>query len=325
MGTTPSSNVRSDTVATVLRVPIFASSRLRVPPRRSALKLFYPLGLLLVAGCSGPLPRTDVTSSQPLPNRVTVTAGRLASATGCPLNYQIYRIAAPPEGGDWVILAPGFLRGQGHLRDLAATLARDGMQVATLDFCNQKPWAGRHVQNARDMHALARHLGAERVVYAGFSAGGLAALLAARADPKALGVVTLDLVEAQGLGLRAARGLDKPLLALAGEPTNCNAQGNSDAVYAIAGLARVQRIAGAGHCDFESPSDALCELVCTDPDGPERSHRRQIIARAAAALQSLLPGVASPGRKPQTNPADPRSVHGACSVSPSALTATRTT
>ena len=279
------------------------------PLRRTARGLCSVL-LLLLVGCSGLDRRPDADASKaPQPSGVTVTAGRHPSATGCPLDYRIYRSAGAPDDGDWVILAHGFLRGQQRLRDLAARLAKDGVQVATLDFCNQKPWAGRPVQNARDMQALARHLGAQRVVYAGFSAGGLAALLAARADPQALGVVTLDLVDTQGLGLRAARGLEKPLLALAGEPTNCNAQANGEAVYAIADRAHVQRIPGAGHCDFESPTDTFCKLVCTDPDGPGRSHRRQILADAARAVRALLLDVASPGLEPQTDPAEPCSVH----------------
>ena len=279
------------------------------PLRRTARGLCSVL-LLLLVGCSGLDRRPDADASKAArPTGVTVTAGRHPSATGCPLDYRIYRSAATSDSGDWVILAHGFLRGQQRLHDLAARLAKDGVPVATLDFCNQKPWAGRHVQNARDMQALARHLGAQRVVYAGFSAGGLAALLAARADPQALGVVTLDLVDTQGLGVRAARELHKPLLALVGEPTNCNAQGNGEAVYAFAGRARVRHIAGAGHCDFESPTDTFCKLVCTDPDGQERSHRRQIIAGATEAVFALLLAVESAGIEPQTDPAEPRSLH----------------
>jgi pimeloyl-ACP methyl ester carboxylesterase len=171
-------------------------------------------------------------------------------------------------------------------------MAADGMQVATLDFCNQKPWAGRHVQNGQDMVALARHLGAERVVYAGFSAGGLAALLAGRADPRTVGILTLDLVDTQGLGVGAARRLDKPLLALAGEPTNCNAGANGAIVYAATDRARVARIDGAGHCDFEAPTDGLCELVCADPGGVGGSHRERIIASARSAASALLNGTA---------------------------------
>ena len=259
------------------------------------------VSLLLLAGCSGLLLRPDTSALTPatmpdVPAGVEVAAGQLASSTGCTLDYRTFLPAAgasPPgagAGGDWVILAHGFLRSQQRMQGLAAAMAADGMQVATLDFCNQKPWAGRHVQNGRDMVALARHLRAQRVVYAGFSAGGLAAVLAGQADTQAVGVLTLDLVETQGLGVRAARSLSKPLLGLAGEPTNCNALDNGRAVFAASERAQVQRIQGAGHCDFEAPTDGLCELVCADPDGPEQAHRARIIARAGAAAGALLDG-----------------------------------
>jgi hypothetical protein len=171
---------------------------------------------------------------------------------------------------------------------LAAAIAADGLPVATLSYCNMRPWRGRHVQNGRDMIALAQTLEARRVVYAGFSAGALAALIAGRNDPRAVGIVALDLVDAEGLGHRAARGLDKPLVGLAGEPTNCNADGNGRRTYAASDRAVVRRIEGAGHCDFESPSDRLCELVCEDPDAPAPSRRHEIIAAATAAVREML-------------------------------------
>jgi hypothetical protein len=259
------------------------------------LGTLYPLLLLvLLGGCSGLLLRPDGaarTTPADLPAGVQVAAGQIRSSTGCTIDYQRYRPAAPPPDGDaWVLLAHGFLRSQQRMQGLAAALAADGMQVATLDFCNQKPWAGRHVQNSRDMLALARHLGAERVVYAGFSAGGLAALLAGRADANSIGILTLDLVDAGGLGLGAARQLDKPLVALVGQPTNCNANGNAARVYATTTQARVASIAGAGHCDFESPTDGLCKLVCADPDGTAGTHRQAIIADATAAVSAMLGG-----------------------------------
>jgi dienelactone hydrolase len=258
------------------------------------LGTLYPLLLLvLLGGCSGLLlrPAAPAATTLPeLPAGVRVEAGTLASSTGCTIDYRRYRPAATADGDAWVILAHGFLRSQARMQDLAAALAADGMQVATLDFCNQKPWAGRHVQNSRDMLALARHLGAKRVVYAGFSAGGLAALLAGRADANSIGILTLDLVDAGGLGLGAARQLDKPLVALVGQPTNCNANGNAARVYATTTQARVASIAGAGHCDFESPTDGLCKLVCADPDGTAGTHRQAIIADATAAVSAMLGG-----------------------------------
>ncbi|WP_295886013.1 alpha/beta hydrolase [uncultured Thiohalocapsa sp.] len=282
------------------------------------------LPLLLLAGCGGLLLRPDAAQQTDLPAGVALRSGQIASATGCTLDYRLYGPAtqlpaaagsgAPARGGDWVILAHGFLRSQARMQGLAGAMAADGMQVATLDFCNQKPWAGRHVQNGRDMVALARHLGAERVVYAGFSAGGLAALLAGRADPRTVGIVTLDLVETGGLGVGAARQLDKPLLALAGEPTNCNALDNGRAVLRATDRARVQRIAGAGHCDFEAPTDGLCELVCADPDGAERTHRAQVIAGATAAAVALFAGDAdgwAAGAAPDAGPGPDTQAGGA--------------
>ncbi len=287
-------------------------------------KLRYLLPtLLLLASCSGLLlrPGSDDTATT-LPPGVRVIAGSIDSSTGCRLDYRVYVPDGPnaqalANGGaadhmdsqadDLVVLAHGFLRSQTQMKGLATSLAASGTRVATLDFCNASPWDGRHAQNGLDMVALARHLDARRVVYAGFSAGGLAAVIAGRADPKGIGIVTLDLVETQGLGVRAAKGLDKPLLALAGEPTNCNALDNGRAVFAATDWARVQRIKGAGHCDFESPTDGLCELVCTDPDAKLRtaavdngarppeiafgtSARERIIASTKLAVASLLDG-----------------------------------
>ena len=251
--------------------------------------------LLLLAGCSGLLLRPAAeTAAAQLPAGVAVTEGSILSSTGCTLDYRLYQGGAA-EGGALVVLAHGFLRSQKRMRTLAATLAGSGALVATLDFCNASPWDGSHAQNGLDMIRLARALDAKRVVYAGFSAGGLAAVIAGRVDPKAIGVVTLDLVETQGLGVRAAKGLDIPLLALAGEPTNCNALDNGRAVFAATDWARVQRIVGAGHCDFEAPTDRLCELVCADPDGDaagsdDGRQREQIIASSTLAVRSLLDG-----------------------------------
>jgi pimeloyl-ACP methyl ester carboxylesterase len=261
------------------------------------LKRLLPLWPVLLAGCSGLLLRPELVGrsavEQP-PSGIRMEDGRLRSSTGCSFAYRRYQSLQKAADDAWVILAHGFLRKQQRMHDLATAMAKEGLRVATLDFCNQKPWAGRHEQNSRDMRDLARHLGARRVVYAGFSAGALAALLAARADPDTVGVLTLDLVDADGLGVAAAKALHKPILALAGEPTNCNANGNGDTVYRVARQVQVRRIAGASHCDFESPTDSFCEFICTDPDQERdnggRRHGPTIIADAVAAARALVEG-----------------------------------
>jgi hypothetical protein len=248
---------------------------------------------LILGGCSGLLLTGDdpgspvVGDHAPLPAGILRRTGTLPSSTGCDLDYRLYR---PEQAGsrDLVVLGHGFLRSQEHMTDLAVALAGDGVPVVTLDFCNMRPWNGRHVQNAQDMIRVARALDAERIVYAGFSAGALAALVAGRSDPKAIGIVTLDLVDAQGIGRRAATGLDKPLFGLVGEPTNCNARDNARGVFALSDTARLRRIAGAGHCDFESPTDRLCRLLCDDPDGTAPSQRPSIIATTKTAVKEML-------------------------------------
>jgi pimeloyl-ACP methyl ester carboxylesterase len=274
-------------------------NRARALPLRPRVRARSPLRIavaatglaLLLAGCSGLL-RTagetqGPTAATALPGGVTVKTAAIRSSTGCQLDYTLYSPAR--NGSDaLVVLGHGFLRSQERMSDLAAAIAADGVPVATLDYCNMRPWSGRHVQNGRDMIALAQALEARHVVYAGFSAGALAALIAGRDDPRAVGIVALDLVDAEGLGQRAARGLDKPLLGLAGEPTSCNADGNGRRVYAASDRAVVHRVEGAGHCDFEAPTDGLCELLCRDPDAPAPSRRPEIVAAATAAVREML-------------------------------------
>jgi dienelactone hydrolase len=221
---------------------------------------------------------------------VRVAAGSVVSATGCTLAYLYYRPVASPSG-DLVVLGHGFLRSKDHMAELARRLAIEGIPSVALDFCNMRFWDGGHEQNGDDMVAVARRLGARRVVYAGFSAGGLAAVVAAHRDERALGVVALDLVDRDGIGIAAATGLGRPLIGLVGEPSSCNAANNGLAVYAAAADAEVIRIQGASHCDFEAPTDALCRAVCEPRERTEATPlRARIIDLAVAAIESLLGG-----------------------------------
>lgn len=245
------------------------------------------LAAALLVGCAGLL-RTPAPAPAPVwPDGVRVRDGSTPSGTGCTLHWRLYQ-PARPTGGGLVVLAHGFLRSQARMRDLALALAASGLTVVTPDLCNMRPWNGSHTRNAEDLRAIATALGARRVLYAGFSAGALAALLAARADPHAVGVLTLDLVDAGGVGARAAGGLRVPLVGLAGEPTNCNARNNARPVFAAQPAARVSTIPGAGHCDFEGPTDRLCERVCTDPRPDAPSPRPAIVALAVAEAVGLL-------------------------------------
>jgi len=179
------------------------------------------------------------------------------------------------------------MRAKERMDGLATALAEAGIATATVDFCNARLWDGRHAQNGRDMVSLARSLGNRPVVYAGFSAGALAALFAAREDASARGVLALDLVDDRRQGFRTAKELDKPLLGLMGEPSACNAQGNGRPVFSASRLSEAELVDGAGHCDFESPTSWFCELVC-GRTAESASLRREIIASTVSAATRLL-------------------------------------
>jgi dienelactone hydrolase len=212
----------------------------------------------------------------------------LQSQTGCAFGYDLYH---PPgmSGAAQVVLAHGFLRNRERMQDLARALAEAGYATAAIDLCNMRPWDGAHEVNAADMRLTAQTLGRPGVVYAGFSAGGLAALLAARTDSDSLGVVVLDLVDQRDLGRQAAADLRVPVVGLFGAPSRCNANGNGLPVLAGAVDVEVERFANATHCDFESPTDNLCRLFCEpgdrDPDDAARQRARVIASTVAAVDQ----------------------------------------
>lgn len=214
------------------------------------------------------------------------TMTQLPSATGCMIHYNVLRTATA-AADEWVVIGHGFLRNHTRMERLAQVIAAAGINVVTVDFCNMRLWDGAHRRNAQDLIAVATALNARRVVYVGFSAGALAALLAGAADSRTLGVVALDLVDAEQLGVRAARDFRRPFIGLVGDPSPCNAQNNGLAVLAANQHARVMRIVGASHCDFEAPTDLLCQWLCERPASATAQRREQIIQTTTALIQSL--------------------------------------
>lgn len=251
---------------------------------------------LVVSGCFGGASgvRPEERASRPEAG-LSIDQGMATSATGCRLSYRWYR-PVPDRAGDLVVLGHGFLRHKEHLDGLARALARSGIPSVTLDFCRTRPWSGNHFRHGLDMIRVADALGARRVVHAGFSAGGLAALVAGRNDPRTLGVVTLDLVDTGGLGRRMSVGLDRPLVGLVGEPSSCNAYNNGLPVLAVGRQVSIRHFAGAGHCDFESPTDWLCRFFCVPEAGLPAARRQDILRAAVAEIRRLMPPRAAPTR-----------------------------
>lgn len=253
--------------------------------------LVLALTTLLVSGCltlaggaSKAQPRAQIDQYQ-LSEQVAI------SSSGCHFRYRHYH---PDQlrSQTTVILGHGFMRNQNTMVDLARALANQGIAVATLNFCNMRPWNGQHKKNAADMQDLARELGVDSdVIYAGFSAGALAAVLAA--DNHTRAILALDLVDQKSLGLNAISQLETPLIGIAGDNSSCNANGNGHALFAARdnlALSELQHQTGASHCEFESPSNWLCELACGDKDAETTATttRTHIIEQSIKSIGPFL-------------------------------------
>ena len=232
-----------------------------------------PLALLSacisLGGQSVAVPRADIDS-------YVLIEESQRSVTGCTFDYRLYQ-PVNPQTQTSIMLGHGFLRDQDNLVGLSRALANHGIPVITLNFCNMRLWNGNHESNGLDMRALAQKLGlSDDIIYGGFSAGALAAVLAADVDTRA--ILALDLVDQNDLGLNAIGALRTPLIGISGPASSCNADGNGAALFtsrAQQSLSDLITIDGASHCEFESPSNWLCEIACGDEDNKQDDERER--------------------------------------------------
>lgn len=213
-----------------------------------------------------------------------------ATLDGHRVTLDVHPTAGPPRGA--AILSHGFTRSRRTLAGHARALADAGVLALTPDL----PCTFDFRCNGRALAALVAQLRAggvfgppvDRVMLVGFSAGGLSSLLAAD-TPGVAGFVGLDPFdrvmsdEPERLGLAAATRLRTEALLLRAPPSRCNA----DAVAApwaaaLPVLWRDELIAGASHCDFESPSDWMCRLACGDTDPARQRRIRDRLLEASA-------------------------------------------
>ena len=193
------------------------------------------------------------------------------------------------------MLGHGFLRDQDRLVALSRALANAGIRTVTLNFCNMQPWNGNHQANAADMRNLAAELNRDSdIIFGGFSAGALAAVLAS--DQRTRAIYLLDFVDQSNLGATALASLGVPLSGLHGPPSDCNA--NNAGKLAIEDYLATRKnittsyelVERASHCEFESPSNWLCKLVCADDDAPSENEatRQLIIDQSVVKIKRLL-------------------------------------
>lgn len=199
----------------------------------------------------------------------------------------LFRPSVAPRGT--VVLAHGFLRDRQSLGALARELADRGALVLVPDL----PFLADPVANAAALTAIVidvrgGRLGPvpARTVLIGFSAGGLASLLAAARTPGVTGWIGLDPVDRDGEGLHVAARVSAPAVILRAVPHSCNAWANSHSWGAfLPRLSRDVLVEAATHCDFENPGDPVCSAACGAPD-PQR--QEAIRAEVAATVDEWL-------------------------------------
>jgi dienelactone hydrolase len=242
--------------------------------------------MLKAIGCSSLLVWLVACLSAPLAQAEVTTVD--TTLTGRQVRINVYRPDTTPRGA--FVLAHGFMRSRATMAEHAAALAHEGVLAIAPDL----PYLTDSRDNARALVELIAQIrnGAfappvDHVVMVGFSAGGLAALLAA-ASPGVVGYVGLDPFDRPGgEGLAAAKTLAVPVLLLRGAPTFCNAYGISQPWGAVLPKLLEERlIEGASHCDFEAPTDRWCTFFCgaTDP-----ARQQAVRATLLKAAQRFLP------------------------------------
>jgi pimeloyl-ACP methyl ester carboxylesterase len=215
------------------------------------------------------------------------------------VEYEVYQPAAATAGqavaegqheGPTLVLAHGFMRRLENMEGWAAHLASHGVRTVVVSFCNSSWFSGNHDRNAEDLVAVADTVvnpvhDAQvpgRVIYGGYSAGGLAALLAATNDERAVAYLGLDAVDSGNLASTASR-ISIPALFLFGEPSACNADSNMVDVLPDGPFVLATRVSFATHCDFELPYDRQCERICGSVEPTEVADQIRTTIRAIAA------------------------------------------
>jgi len=245
--------------------------------------------LVPLSQAPGELPTSLAPYVEAGPSGVSMSTRTLESGFGCSVAYEVYqpiRSADSDLATVTVVLGHGFMSDLTSMRAWAEQWASHGVRTAVVSFCNSSWVSGRHDRNAADMVAVADALldaqGSQgAVIYAGFSAGGLSALLAMDSDLRAVAYLGLDPVDSGGLGM-SAQNIEAPSLFLFGEPSSCNAQSNME--QSLPRTAVAFRIPYATHCDFQNPYDVACERFCGSvaPAGTAAAIRKTILGLATA-------------------------------------------
>ena len=230
-------------------------------------------------------PRAEQSEQPVLRRKITLT--------GKEVNVDFYLPQQAAEA-PVVAVAHGFTRSRLNMAGWGSLLASNGFIVAVPDL----PSLGVHARNGRALRELIQRVNDREFFSApkpngagalmGFSAGGLASLLAASSNTTVRCWIGLDPVDIRRRGAKAAGALKIPCLVLQAEKSVWNARGNSKQIVDnLPGPFLAFRVKGAVHVDGENPTDGFAELTC----GKSDPARREVFERASvAALRAVLFG-----------------------------------
>ncbi len=236
------------------------------------------------------------------PYGVSVTSD-YANVTDCNMNYSTYTpigVDNPPV----VVFGHGFARGAETMSGWAEHLASWGVEVLLPTLCHYNViWGVDHELNGQNMVELSNYHGADKVVYAGHSAGGLAAIIAASLDSSNLGVLGLDTTDTEGvfgvadfIGQQYADNVTSTTFSISGEPNTCNSNGNGLDLFEMMNNTYKVKVDEADHCDFEYPTNFGCQFNCENSNASVSDEiiRAEIVTLGTSAILSLT-GISSDG------------------------------
>ena len=204
----------------------------------------------------------------------------------------VYRPVAPEVGV--AVLAHGFARSRVRHRDLARALASAGIVAVVPDLPSVvNLWGNgdalaRFVEDLESGAVPALAVRRESVVLIGTSAGGLASLLAAERLPGLAGWIGLDPVDRTGSGTRAASRMQSPAIVMLAEPSLCNLMTSGRAIAeALPHRWRTVDVTDASHCDFEDPTNNMCQAMCgRSSDATREEIRNEIVVTTRELLEA---------------------------------------
>lgn len=210
----------------------------------------------------------------------------------------IYRPAGVPLGV--AVIAHGFARSRARHADLGRALAAWGVTAVIPDLPNVLNLWGNGDAIVELVGKLERgevapmHVARGRIVLVGTSAGGLATVLAAAQLPGIAGWVGLDPVDRTGTGAAAAAQVASPAVVMLAEPSLCNLVTSGEAIAeALPHRLRTLTVTGASHCDFEDPTNAMCEAACGHGSAEVRATiRTEVVTTVRELLAHAIPDAA---------------------------------